>query len=219
MEPTYNAPMRHVIVDSLTKIGLQTGDILVRKSEAKGPFGLPFMTLVQSATKSKYTHAAMVVWIDMGIRVPFVLEITDVGTMFYRLIDWLIFCIDGDLAVYRLNRPLTDEEDAAIKKAVSDTLIADADYDYTFEDDSKFYCVENVVEMYRAAGINLCEPTLIKDIVGPMKWPLIVAGNWLFKKLTKGSVSLPLDEGMYFVGNETNGGLIASPHLVKVVEL
>jgi hypothetical protein len=219
MEPTYDSPQRHLIVESLTKYGLQTGDILFRKSDAKGPYGLPFMSLVQSLTKSKYTHAALVVWVDMGIRVPFVLEITDVGTMFYRLIDWLIFCIDGDLAVYRLNRPLSEDEDLKLKAAMNTCLLNDADYDYTFEDEKKYYCVENVVEMYRSAGIELCQPKLIKDIVGPKKWPLIVAGNWAYSKLTKGSASLPMDKGMYFVGNETNGGLMASPHLVKVVEL
>jgi hypothetical protein len=147
-----------------------------------------------------------------------VLEITDVGTVFYRLIDWLMFCIDGDLAVYQYDGELTDDQNDAVLSAIKKVIDDDMDYDYTFQDDTKYYCVENVVDIYKAAGIELCKPKLIKDIVGPRLWPVVVWGNWLYSKLTGGKASLPMDKGMYYVGNTTNGGLMASPHLVKVVE-
>ena len=89
---------RYEIEKILKLLPIQTGDILYRRGNAKGPFGLPFSRLISLLSKSDYSHAAMTFMVN---GYPFVLEINDQGTLLYRMIDWLDMSYTGNFSVYR----------------------------------------------------------------------------------------------------------------------
>ena len=94
------------------KQDMRTGDILYRYSDAKGPLGLPFTRLVANATKSEYSHAAMLIVNDGE---PEVLEVNDEGTLKYRFLDWIDTCYGKNISVYRL-KDLDDDKEAKLKE-------------------------------------------------------------------------------------------------------
>jgi hypothetical protein len=212
---------RRAIVRKLADLPLKTGDILYRASDARGPLGLPFTSLVARATKSLYSHAALVL---VEANEMYVMEINDAGTLKLRLIDWLDGCATPEFSLYRLkiqkgliNTPIekkirTEIYQELLKvgligddlgKEIEGTLEEDADYDFTFSDNKKFYCTEAVVKIYEKAGIKLCEPSYIRDILHGWRYNLFAAINWLSGLAF--NVSMPLNEPLYFVGNEQKG--------------
>lgn len=194
---------RFDIINDLKKIGLRTGDILYRASDAKGPFGLPFSRIVADVTKSKYSHAALV-FIQNGE--IFVFEVNDEGTLQYRLLDWLDTCLNGYFTIYRL-KDMNDEKEYLIHKEIRNLLDQDPDYDFTFSDPDKFYCTESVVTVYeRALGVKIDNGYLIKEIVPTWLYIVLCIGVPLFKLF---GTSLPFNERLFFVGNEKKG-MIAS---------
>jgi hypothetical protein len=206
---------RIIINNAVHNIG-QNFDVLFRKSDARGPFNLPFMKFVQNITESEYTHAALLITMK-DYDFPFVLEITDVGCMFYRFIDWFNFCIDEQFALYRFNGTLKRTEE--MKNKVTEIIANDPSYDYCFNDPDKYYCTESVAAIYKAGGIDLMKPKTIKQLCKTKtQYAMIAIGNFFYKKITKGKVYLDLNESFYYVGNPTNGGLMASDNLVKVYE-
>lgn len=212
-QPTLDAePLanRKEIVADMMKIPLQTGDILFRHSNARGPFGIPFSWLVAKLTNSDYSHASVVV---MENGQPEVFEISDKGTLKYRLIDWLDFVVGGKMHVYRLKK-MNDGIRFRLQTVIYEMLNEDADYDFSFADPTKYYCVEAVAEVYKRAGIPLVEPELMKDVVKPWQYRIIAPINAIVRRLTgKGfDVTTPL----YYVGNSKRG-MMSSP-LIKPVK-
>lgn len=214
MEPLYTVKNRLEIYKKVIASGIKTMDIVYRGSDARGPYNLPFMRVVSYLTKSPFTHAGIVFWMEDEL---FVLEMSDVGTMVYRFVDWLGFCIGGKGLVY------TMPEMSIAHRAYGLTLIkgfmkTDPDYDFTFSSPSNYYCTELVCYFYRQVGLPVCEPKLIKEIISPLQFAVLRRLNFAYSRLTEGKVSLPMDEPMYFVGNEFNGGMMASPKMQKLAE-
>lgn len=190
---------RNAITEHLKNLPVQTGDILYRYSDAYGPFGLPFGKMVARTTKSRYSHAAIVLVEEDGL---YVLEVNDQGTLKYRMVDWLDACYTAEFSIYRLkniDETLRSKVEIEIRRILSE----DPDYDFTFSDPKKLYCTESVALIYERAGAKFTEPLLIKDVMSSFKYRLLVIGNWLFSKVT--SCKLPLDVKCYFVGNEKLG--------------
>lgn len=218
---------RFEVYDAFKKVA-KTGDILFRRSDARGAFGLPFMRLVANATKSPYTHAAICYWDNSILRVA---EVTDTGVVEFRFIDWYTLCIGQTFAVYR-------QTDNSIKDAIvyydgyvtrldiqillmgqiTKMLDEDCDYDFNFDDPKRLYCTEAIWQIYKNCGFNLCEPSLIKDIVSPLWYPVLKLLNGWFSDLTHGKQKLPLDTEMIYVGPPNGKGLAGSPLLEKVYE-
>lgn len=202
------------IAHKLYKDIAQTGDILFRKSDARGPLGLPFMRIVARLTKSEFTHAA-VVYIN-GLGEIKVFEVTDVGTLDLRFIDWLEFCLDKTFEVYRLKDQISHGKKLEIEQNIMAYLDHDMSYDYSFVDKDKFYCTESVASVYELSGFTLCQPRSIQEVCGPLVSKLVRIGNKFYSWLCGGLASLPDDGKFYFVGNPDNGGLMASPLLTRV---
>lgn len=190
---------RFEIVEALKSIPLQTGDILYRQGDARGPLNLPFSKLVTHLTKSKYSHASMVI---MEGTEPFVLEIGENGTLELRLIDWLDQSVTSDLMVSRI-KGLTPEAIKEIEKEMRIILEADADYDYTFLEEDKFYCTESVNYIAEKVGYPIFEPELIEDVVSPFSLKLFKTGNFFFKLCS--GYCIPFDKKFYYIGNEKRG--------------
>lgn len=223
MEPELQAQMfefgplhkyRYDITDEIIKLPVQTGDILFRSSNAKGPLGLPFSKIVAWLSHSKYSHAAIfIIERYNNIDWPYVFEINDQGTIKYRFIDWLDMEYKGDFRIYRLKGAdpnIVNQLETEIKKA----LLEDPDYDFTFSDPAKFYCVESVADIYKKIGIDIIEPECIKDIVPWWVYYVIYVGNWFFSFF---GTTIPLDKPLYYVGNEKRG-MMSSDKLELIYE-
>lgn len=210
-EPTQTTADRHELTKKLMSLPVKNGDVIYRKSDAKGPWGLPFCRLVAKATNAVYTHAAILFWEDKQLCV---LEVSDTGTVLYRFLDWVDFCLDEDFVIYR-HKDLTPFLEKRFYDSIMDFLDLDPSYDFTFSSEDKFYCSESVCYIYEEMGISICSPKLIKDIVSSSAWLKIRVGNWLYSKIAP-DVCLNLEKPMYFVGNETNDGMMASKTMSKV---
>lgn len=194
--PLYD--LRFAIVEQI-KQDMRSGDILYRYSDAKGPLNLPFTKIVADLTHSEYSHAA-ILFIENDE--PHVLEINDQGTLRYRLLDWIDTCYGETFSVYRL-KDLDNEKEDLLLAEIYKVLEEDPSYDFTFSDDSKFYCTESVVVIYqRALGVQLDPGYYIKDVVKPWLYYLLRAGVYVFSFF---GTSLPFDRKLYFVGNEERG--------------
>lgn len=199
---------KHELVHKL-KSFVQTGDVLFKLSNAKGPLGIPFSWLVAKLSKSKYSHAAIAIVENDEI---FVVDIGQDGTILYRMIDWLDYCINDDFSIYRYNQP-TPELIGKIREQIFEFLDKDPDYDFTFSSPDKFYCVESVVYIYEQVGIKLIEPQLLADIVGYWLAEVIKPFNYLVKTIFKEGFDFNVP--VYYVGNE-NKGLMSSDKLTFI---
>lgn len=190
---------RYEIMEKLKNIKLQTGDILYRASNALGPLGIPFSRLVARATKSIYSHAAIVLMMNGN---EYVLEINDQGTLLYRMIDWLDTCYTKEFSIYRL-KEFDDTLISKIEEQIQKVLQDDPDYDFTFSDPDKFYCTESVAVIYQRVGIQLVEPDKIKDIVPTYIYYILRIGSWISGCIS--NATLPFNVGVYYVGNSEKG--------------
>lgn len=190
---------RFEILKDLMAIPIQTGDIIYRHGDARGPLNLPFSKLVSRLTKSRFSHASMII---MQHGEPFVLEVGENGTMQFRLIDWVDDTVTDELMVSRLN-DLTPEILFKIEEEIKTILKNDPDYDYTFTDPDKFYCTESVNFIAERVGRPICKPELIKDIVPKRVWPIFKVINFFFKIVARKSI--PFDIPFYYVGNKERG--------------
>lgn len=217
--------------EKIVKFIGESGDILVRKSDGRGPYGIPFMRWVAKYTRSKYTHAALLV---MEAGDPWVFEVTDIGTLKLRFVDWIEFSPDGSFALYRATG-LTSAQKHALLEQIIIFLMADRDYDFTFSDDHNLYCTEAVCLLYQAVGINLQTPKYLKDIVRDFIYETTIYPRWFKNLLTQASVwalvklngvclkatggkmGLPLNIPLYYVGAEDTGGILAYKGLEKIL--
>lgn len=203
--PLYNR--RFEIVNTI-KRDMRSGDILYRYSDAKGPLGLPFTKIVSNITKSEYSHAA-IMFVDNGE--PYVLEINDQGTLRYRLLDWIDTCYGDNFSVYRL-KDLDDQKESVLLNEIHKMLEEDADYDFTFSNDNKYYCTESIAKIYKEAlGVEF-PSYFIKEIMPTLNYYVLRVGVFFFSFL---GTSLPFDRKMYFVGNEQQG--MMSSKLTRLV--
>jgi len=195
---------RKEIDQTLRNLPLQTGDILYRASNAKGPLGLPFSRLVGVITKSAYSHAAIVL---MDENEPLVLEVNDQGTLKLRLIDWLDTCYTNQFSVFRLKK-IDDELKSKIENEIQKIFHDDPDYDFTFSDPNKFYCTEAVSYIYSKVGTPLVEPETIKEVAKPYAYWILKIGSWLFSIFS--DTALNFNQKMYYVGNSKKGMMSSS---------
>lgn len=203
---------RKEIIQELKSLGIRTGDILYRYSNAKGPFGLPFSKLVAYFTKSKYSHASVALVEEKEI---YILEVNDRGTIKYRLIDWLDTCYNGHLAVYRL-KDLTRYQEDKLRYVIEKFLERDPDYDFTFSHKEKFYCTESVVHIYKAAlNIQITNGNKIKEVVPWWFYIPLKTGSKIFSFF---GTSLPFEERLFFVGNEKMG-MLSSTKTYRIFEV
>lgn len=200
---------RKEIVALLKSIPLQTGDIVYNASNATGPFGLPFGKLIQTFTKSKYSHATLILAEDDEF---YAIDVSDYGTRKLRVIDWFDNWYMTDFCVYRL-KEMPAETEGCIKRGINAFLELDPSYDFNFDDPNSFYCTEAVKSIYKNCGLDLNGSYLVKDIVPKWFYPLILAGNYFTKFFTNSS--LPTNIPISVVGNEKRG-MMASP-LTQVI--
>jgi len=185
---------------------LETGDILVRLGNARGPFGIPFSWLVMKLSRSLYSHADLTL-LENGT--VYVANVGENGTAKITFAAWMKEVQQHRYAFYRV--PIADK--VRLKSLIKKLLKEDAAYDYTFADPNKHYCVEAVACVYERAGTRLCDPKPLKDILSPMAYWFVVPINWLVKKLT--GKGFDMKQPVYFVGNEMIG-LLSSPLIVKL---
>lgn len=192
------------LVKLATDIGprLQTGDILYRASDSRGPLGLPFSRLVAVATKSRYSHAALVC-VQAGQ--PHVVEVNETGTAVVPFEEWLLTCYGRTLAVYRLKAEhLTPEVQLAMQARIDEIVAADPEYDFAFSTPDRLYCTESVVDVYQRAGFSLQAPAWLQDILPPHWWYAATVCNWVLS-LCRSACRLPLTVPLYFPGDARRG--------------
>ena len=187
-----------------------TGDILVRAGDAKGPFGLPFSKLVKLCTNSQYSHAS-IAFNEFGA--IYVLETTAKGTFKSSLKDWMKSCSEGTFAVYRSHQI----NQKKVKEEIYKVIKKHPAYDYTFDDDNKYYCVELVVDILMKSGMEVAPPKLVREVLPWWGYYFIFYPiNLLSGYITH--QKFPTDKPLYFVGNK-NQGLLSSPSFFKFAEL
>jgi len=195
---------RREVIAELRPI-LQTGDILVRQSKTSGPLGMPFSTLVSSLTESRWSHSS-IVYLKDGL--PYVLEVTDRGVVELRLIDWLDYCFEQRFLVLR-HADMTLAIAVKLRAEVDRYLEEDFEYDFSFNDMSRVYCVGSVCRIYEQVGLPLMTPLKPKEAI-PSWWRyrLFTVLNALAVLLV--GKGFDLEEALYFVGNEKKGVLACS---------
>ena len=202
---------RFDILNDLKQIPIQTGDIIYRQGDARGPLNLPFSKLVAHLTKSKFSHASMIFIRDETV---FILEVNDNGVGQYRFIDWIDDCMTEDLVISRLKN--VDGKLDQIQEQIDIILAKDPDYDYHFTDPDKFYCTESVNCIAEYVGLPICKPEPLNDIISWWQKPIFWVGNFFFKLLT--GKGIPYDISFYYIGNEKRG-MMASPNLDIIYKL
>lgn len=179
---------------------IQDGDILFRLGGEKFLF-FSFSKLVAKMTNSEWSHASIAIVKDDGV---YILEVNDRGTLEHKLIDWFDYCTSGHFAIYRV-KSLTDKQRDLIRKEYEEFLSKDPDYDFTFNDPDKFYCTESVVEIYNNCGIEIIKPDLMKNLISPYYYYIVMPINWIVSQFT--DKCLPIDTPAYVVGNSKTGML------------
>lgn len=204
---TFEVPYRHLMATEINRV-MQWGDILVRLSDTRAPFGIPFSAAVAWLTDSEWSHASLMYSMrteDDAYSIPFVLEVSDRGAAPCRFIDWMDFCVGGRFALYRDSRIAAPSVAQLLYEAMGDVMARDPDYDFIYSDPEKLYCVEAVAQIYAAAGAPLADPMLIRDVLGPFEDLAFSCVNSLIRRLT-GKGFNP-DYPGYFVGSLERGML------------
>ena len=177
---------------------ITTGDVLYRKSDALGPFYIPFSKLVAILSKSLYSHASIVVK-ENGF--TNVLEVGENGITKLPLEKWECWCVEQAYSVYRLREGVNKEQ---IAEEVNQLIEDSPEYNFTFDDPDKVYCTESVVKIYEKSGHkDVFVPLRIKDVVPFRILCIMKPINWIVKLLT--GKGLNFSEPLYFVGNEDQG--------------
>jgi hypothetical protein len=192
---------RKQIVEKLQKIPLQTGDIVYSASDVAGPLGIPFGKLIQTFTKSPYSHATLIL-VENGEY--YAIDVSDWGTRKLRVVDWFDNWHMTDFCVARL---IKDDKETigCMEKGIRSFLELDPSYDFNFNDPANYYCTEAVTTIFSNCGIDLGGAYLVKDIVPYWFYTLILIGNVLTKIFTNSS--LPTTIPISIVGNSKKGML------------
>lgn len=191
---------------------IMTGDVLYRKSNALGPFKIPFSKLVATLTNSLYSHASIVLK-EKG-SIAYVLEISEGGVTKLPLERWECLCVENMYSVYRMKENVNRE---IIEAEIHRIFDKNPEYNFTFDDPSKLYCTESVAKVYENAGyLNVFNPKKISEVVPFWKLLIIRPVNWIVKLLT--GKGLSFKKPLYFVGNEEQG-MISSRKMYKVKDV
>ncbi len=202
---------RKEILRLLQEVPLRTGDIVYSASNATGPLGIPFGAMIQTFTKSPYSHATLILRECEEI---YAIDVSDWGTRKLRVIDWFDNWGKTDFCVVRL-KEMNDSLSACLTDSINAFLRDDPSYDFTFDDVNAYYCTEAVAAMLGRCGVDLGGSFFIRDIVPKWFYPLLVAGSWATKMLTNSS--LPTDRPIHIVGNEKRG-MMASDKTKMIFE-
>lgn len=202
---------RKEIVSQLKQIPLETGDIVYNASDVTGPLGIPFSKLIQTFTRSPYSHATLILVENDEY---YAIDVSDWGTRKLRVVDWFDNWYMTDFCVYRLKNK-TKKIENCLQEGIKSFLELDPSYDFNFNNPNAYYCTEAVKTIYKNCGLDLGGQYLVKDIVPFWFYPLIKIGN-LFTKLFTNS-SLPTDVPISIVGNE-NKGMISSDLTHRIFE-
>lgn len=202
---------RKEILRLLQEVPLQTGDIVYSASNATGPLGIPFGSLIQTFTKSPYSHATLILRESDEI---YAIDVSDWGTRKLRVVDWFDNWGTTDFCVVRLVN-IDKTMSGCLADSINAFLRDDPSYDFNFDDVNAYYCTEAVAAMLGRCGVDLGGAFLIKDIVPSWFYPLLVAGSWLTKVLTNSS--LPTNRPIHIVGNEKKG-MLASEKTKMIFE-
>ena len=202
---------RKEIMAELKSMPLKTGDIFYNGSNVSGPLGIPFAKLIQLFTKSKYSHATMIL-VENGEY--YAIDVCDYNTRKLRVIDWFDNWYVEDFCIFRFKKQKKEDEEG-FEKAICKFLEEDPDYDFNFKNPNAYYCTESVKRMCSEVGYDLGGSYLVKDIVPKWFYPILLFGS-LITKIVSNS-SLPTDTPISIVGNE-NKGMMASPLTKKILE-
>lgn len=190
---------------------MMTGDVLYRKSDALGPFCIPFSKLVAILSKSLYSHASIVVK-ENGF--TNVLDVGEHGITKLPLEKWECWCVEQAYSVYRLREGANKDE---IVREVNQLIDSNPEYNFTFDDPDKVYCTESVVKIYERAGHkDIFVPVRIKDVVPFWVLCIIKPISGIIKLLT--GKGLSFSEPLYFVGNEDQG-MMSSVRMHKIKDV
>lgn len=195
---------RHYVVDQMLKMDVQPGDIVCRlgNSYVYGHFW--FSKFIANLTKSKYSHACMVM--DVTDDDILFADVNTTGLRRQYAIDWVDDIRGEDILVLRYNSdPLIPK--LAVENAKS-VIQMDASNDLELldnDDGRNFYCVELVCWCYLRAGAVLCEGVPIGKLPG---WSKLYN---VFAKVHGFDITRPV----LCVGNE-NIGLLSSENLTEV---
>jgi hypothetical protein len=200
---------RHHITHVLKSIPLETGDIIFNAADVDGPLGIPFSRLIQTFTKSPYSHATVIL---KDSEDTYAIDVSDHGTRKLRLVDWFDDWYMENFCVYRL-KERTPELTDKIKNAIDEFLSRDPHYDFNFNDPNSFYCTEAVRHIFLQCGIDLQGSYLIKDILPVWFYYIVVLGSKLTKILTNSSI--PNDRPITIVGNKEKG-MMASAYIEEI---
>lgn len=200
---------RHELTSVLKNIPLKTGDIVFNAADVAGPFGIPFSKLIQTFTKSKYSHATTIL---VEAEDTYAIDVSDHGTRKLRIIDWFDDWYMNDFCVYRL-RSLTPEIQENLEKNIYKFLEMDPHYDFNFVDENAFYCTEAVSYIYKQSGLDLGGAYTIKNILPAWFYYLVIFGSYFTKLFTNSS--LPANVPITIVGNYKKG--MAASHLIHEI--
>jgi hypothetical protein len=188
---------------------LQTGDLVFVRSNYRillGTFNLS--EFLAELGDSPYSHVGIVVIEPEGAKVY---DASDKGI---TSMPFESFVTNGKIYRVAVKRP-AQELYPVLPQIVSFVRTHQAEgttFDNHFEAGvEKIYCTELIVEAFREAGIEICEPTVIGELPGIERVSPISlsAAKWATKLTEQDQVWLP--------GNDSIG-LFASPYLTTVFQ-
>lgn len=197
---------RHRINDELKGI-VKTGDIFFRLGR-QSFLGIPFESLVAKVTHSNYSHASVALVENDEIKL---VEVNDFGSTLLGIKNWVDFCDTTNFSIWRLD--LTEEQITALTLSIKKFVDNNPDYDFTFDDENKFYCTESVCHIFSEAKIPLAPARYLKEISTPRQYFLITIIGFFVKLFT--GKGIPTKVPLYFVGN-TENGIMSTPGLKKI---
>ena len=151
---------RKEILKLLQEVPLQTGDIVYSASNATGPLSIPFGSLIQTFTKSPYSHATLILCESDEI---YVIDVSDWGTRKLRVVDWFDNWGTTDFCVVRLV-DIDETMSGCLTDSINAFLRDDPSYDFTRiekEPDVHFAHARGFVAKTSAAQIDR-----VKELLG-----------------------------------------------------
>lgn len=209
MKPFSSPAKTQQLSELMTQIPIETGDIFFRASRIMRGF-IPFGKIVMWLTNSNYSHAAIAIIENETL---YLVEANDSGCIKTDFKTWLGTCKTEDFAIYRkLERDYGFTTRVIL--ATTEFLQLNTSYDFSFGDDTKFYCTETIEWIYDKLGVTLDSGTTIKEMYSLITLNLLIRPLLFIYYLVTG-YKISVDKKMYFVGNKKQG-LMSSKLLGQV---
>jgi hypothetical protein len=187
---------RQRVVDQLREMDVRPGDIICRLGNYYVYGYFWFSKFIAHLTRSKYSHAAMVIDTSDDIL------LADVGTSGLKrqfAADWVDDVRGDEITVLRyMGDPLIPQ--LAVENVRNILTL-----DFLDSEEHSFYCVELVCWCYLRAGVSLCDEVTINELPNWKRWLNPVARVH----------GININKKVWCVGNEKIG-LMSSPHLYEV---